>query len=104
LRNRTLTCPEHAAREFPQDSRHDLLGGDERGENNFEEEDGEPGHGERLDQPVDRQRYEQTLRLPRYARDRAEIDAHHHRVDHRPDQDSDDEIDLRDFRCCDRLD
>ena len=52
----------------------------------------EGGHRERLHEPVDDDRERQSLRSVSDMAKRREVDVHHHRVDHHPDQHRDDEI------------
>ena len=59
-----------------------------------EEQPGERRHRERLDEPVDEQRHEQAARPAADVADGAEVDLHHHRRDHQPDQHRDRDIDL----------
>ncbi len=52
------------------------------------------GHRERLHEPVHEQRDEQAARPAADVADRAEVDLHHHRRDHQPDEDRDRDVDL----------
>jgi len=55
-------------------------------------------HAEGLDQPVHHKREHQTLRLLPYILHRVPVDLDHHRIDHHPDEDGDDQVDLRYFK------
>ncbi|MNT54224.1 hypothetical protein D3C72_1913660 [compost metagenome] len=59
----------------------------------MEEQHPQARHGERLDQPVDRQGDDQPLGPLMNALEAGEIHRHHHRVDHQPDQHRDYEVD-----------
>jgi len=80
-----------------QDQPGDVLLGigrrDQVGKDDLEEQHAKCSHRERLDEPVHYQRDDQALWLVTDATHRAEIDRHHHREYHRPDQYCDDKID-----------
>jgi hypothetical protein len=69
---------------------------DEGREENLQEEPGEEEHRERLDQPVRHQRDGDPPRLLPDIEQASEVDLHHHREDHGPDQDRHGQIHLRD--------
>ncbi len=78
----------------PRDVLVGQLRADERQEEVLEEHPAEEGHRERLDDPVDEERDEQSARPPADSEQAAEVDLQHHRVDHQPDQDRDRDVDL----------
>jgi hypothetical protein len=59
-----------------------------------EEQPGDRRHRERLHEPVHEQRHEQTARPASDVADRSEVDLHHHRRDHQPDEDRNRHVDL----------
>ena len=56
-------------------------------EDHEEEEPRNGKHSKRLDEPVDDTRHQQTFRVLGYVLHALEVDLHHHRVDHHPDED-----------------
>jgi hypothetical protein len=87
-----------AGRGGQDDAAGDVLigvrGGDPRAEDDLEEEPGEGRHREGLHQPVHEEGYEQAPGFSADLANGAEVDLHHHRRDHQPDEDGDRDVDL----------
>ena len=68
-------------------------------EDNEEESVGECVHRERLDEPVGNPGHKEPFGRLADGLDALEVDLHHHRVDHEPDQDGNRDGDAVDLQC-----
>ncbi len=90
-----------------QDHAGDVLGGRRRIDPGrvqvLEEEHAQRGHREGLDQPVDDQRQRQALRPATDLPNGRPVDLDHHRIDHHPDEQRNDQVDMRELQRRDGL-
>ena len=92
-----------AQQDEPADIFLSIFRRDEIGEQDFEKQHAESCHRERLDQPVYREGNDEAFGPVADVADTGEVDIHHHRIHHRPDQKGDDEVHRCVFPACNHL-